>query len=951
MRDQLLTTKLHAPQARAGLVHRPRLVERIDEGLTRRLTLISAAPGSGKTTLLSEWYALRRADTLIAWLSLDDDDNDPPRFWRYLIAALQSVAPGVGEQALSLLQLPQQPSVKTLVITLINALGALTHDLILVLDDYHVIDAQPIHDALAYLLDHMPQQLRVIIASRVDPPLPLARLRARDQVTELRAADMRFTLEEAAAFLNKTMGLNLTPQDVAELEKHTEGWVVGLQLAALSMRSSQAADSGIRGNLLSITKNASGSQRFILDYLAEEVFRRQTSGVQDFLLRTSILDQLSAPLCNVVTQQHDSQAVLEALDSANLFIVALDGERRWYRYHHLFGEYLRDRLERTQPEQTHVLHERASTWYEQQAVAGDGEFMAKAVEHALAARDFERAGRLVERTAIRFLARAETVAVLGWLKALPEELVRTRPRLCLYAAWVLLANLDLSAAQKRVYDAERLLLAAGAPDTSDRALSGMWGEAAAIGTLLAAILADIPRAIELSRRATERLGDMDVLLRGFVVYSLSIVHMLMGDVIAAHHTFDEAVRASLESGNIMVAVLALCNLGDVQVLEGQLHAAVATYQRVERVARDRHGQPLPIAVMSASGLAEVYREWNKLEQAQECLAEGIRLAAGWGEFSATDAYIVLARVKQAQGYLDEAGEALRHAAQVAVRSDITQVDDVLVALHQARLWLMQGEWPRARLWAESRGLLPSAAVDQGASAATSPTQAGAVPGVTPIPVTYQLMREMEQTVLARLFIAQGHFVQAIETLDALLPAAEAGRRVRNVIEMLVLKAVALHCCGDTPRAAPILLQALSLAEPEGFIRLFIDEGRPMAELLERLEIRDWRLQQYRGKLVAQLIGSGIAKASPSPISPDTPGHNLQSLISHLQSPPPLIEPLSERELEVLRLIAAGASNREIADRLIVAVNTIKKHTGNIFGKLGVTNRTQAVARARELGLI
>ncbi len=932
----LLTTKLYIPPIRLGLVSRPRLIERLNAGLDRKLTLISAPAGFGKTTLMSEWVG--NCGRPIAWVSLDESDNDPVRFLAYFVAALQKVEPNIGEGVLNAFQAPQPPPIESVLTVLINEIVAISFPFALVLDDYHLITAQPIHDALTFLLDHLPGNMHLVIATRADPPLPIARLRGRGQLTELRLTDLRFTPDQVTEFLNQVMGLDLSADDVAALASRTEGWIAGLQMAAASMQGQE----DVAGFIQAFT----GSDRYILDYLVEEVLQRQPNHVQTFLLQTAILDRLTGPLCDAVTGRLEirdqattnlqSQAILEYLESSNLFIVPLDNERQWYRYHRLFADLLRKRLHQSQPDLVQTLHRRASAWYEQNGS------MAEAIDHALSAGDFERAAHLVEQVAEATLMRSEIATFLGWVEALPDELVRARPLLCIYHAGALLwGSRPLDAIEARLQDAVE-----ADPDGS------VTGKVAAIRALLAALQGEVRHSTELSHRALELLPEESLFLRSVVVGSLGLVHLWSDDLVAATRIFDELARIGQKTGNLMFTVIALRRLARLRTRQGQLYEARALYEQALELAVDRQRRPLPIAGFALIGLGELWREWNDLEAATRHLAEGIKLARKWGESGTIEGYMTLARVRQALGDEDGAREAIQKAQRLALKTDTTELDDLGVALQQARLWIAQGNLEATLRWVKERGLALSPALPAPSAAEGSGVEGPVLSGVEGSDrdagpaaseasddlLDYHL-RKYEHLVLARVLIKQDQPDEALALLDPLLPRMEQQGRTGLVIEIQVLRALAFQAQGDDAQALAALEQALSLAEPGGYVRIFVDEGPPMARLLYEAAARGIA-PTYVGRLLVAFDTSESASEYGSIGA--TPTH------THSQ---PLIEPLSEREIEVLQLIAEGLSNREIARKLFLSMSTVKVHTYNIYSKLGVHSRTQAVAKARALGIL
>ncbi len=901
MEAPLLQTKLYIPRPRPELVSRPRLIERLNAGLHRKLTLVSAPAGFGKTTLLSEWVA--GCGRPVAWVSLDEGDNDPARFLAYLVAALQTVQADVGEAALAALRSPQPPPTESVLTGLINEIAALPgppgaphgRSYILVLDDYHLITTQSIHDGLTFLLDHLPPNLHLVVATRADPPLPIARLRGRGQVTELRQSGLRFTTDEAAAFLNAHVGLNLSPDDVAALEARTEGWIAGLQMAALSMRG----QNDVAGFIRAFT----GSDRYILDYLVEEVLQRQPENIQTFLLQTSILNRLTGPLCDAVTDSpplaggESGQAMLERLERANLFIIPLDNERRWYRYHRLFADLLRRRLQQMQPDLAPTLHRRAAGWFE-----GNG-LTAPAIEHMLRAGDFERAASLIEQIAEATLMRSELATFLGWVDELPDELVRDRPSLCVFQAWaLLLAGRPLDAVEARLQDAAR---------------SEAVDKTAPLRALLALYRGQIPRAAELSSQALERLSEDDLFLRNLATWILGLSHLVDGDLAASTHALDQVARMSHRAGNVMIAVMVLCNIAELRMQQGRLYQAKDIYQQALEWATDEQGHLLPIAGEALMGLGRLFYQWNDLEAAARYLIEGIELTGRWGEAGAMDGYISQAYVRQAQGDVDGAREAIQKAQQLALKTDATELDDILVAAHQAHLWVTQGDLEAALRWLEERGLTVDVAL----------TELEARVGDNFF--RSRRRRTAEYSALIRVLLAQGRPDEVLAVLEPLLVIAERWGLNERVIRFQILRALAFHAQDDMAQGMAALDRALSLAEPAGYVRPFVDEGEPMARLLYQAAAHGIA-PEYAGRLLAAFPALEPAAQEPQA---------------------EMVEPLSERELDVLCLIAEGLSNQEIAQSLSISTRTVKWHTSNIYGKLGVKNRTQAVAKARSLGVL
>jgi LuxR family transcriptional regulator, maltose regulon positive regulatory protein len=814
----LLTTKLTIPQARPVLVPRPRLTERLHAGLRGPLTLVAAPAGYGKTTLLSAWRATPAGSAVpLAWVSLDAGDNDPVRFWSYVLTALDRVQPGLGAPALALLQSPQPPPIEAVLATLLNALSAVRVDMVLALDDYHVIEAHEVQQAMGFLLAHLPPVLHLLLATRADPPLRLAQLRARGAMAELRSADLRFTPEETAAFCKEVMGLQLTAGDVIALEDRTEGWIAGVQLAALSLHGRPA--DGIAPFIAAFA----GSNRYVVDYLADEVLLQQPEHVQTFLLETAILDRLCASLCAAVTGRDGiddaadpsaSQVLLEHLDRANLFLIALDDERQWYRYHHLFAEVLRQRLHQTQPDRLPDLHRRAGTWFEQQG------WVAEAVQHALAAEDWERAARLIEQIGVVAVVRGQVHTVLGWLHRLPEALVRTRPLLCIVHATALMYSNQLQAAEARVQDAERCVQA----DTPADQVRLIGGRAAVTRASSARFSGDLARCVILAQQALDLLPQTDILHPSALV-NASHAYLVSGDVTRASERRAAEVIAPLRAaGNLFTLLRSCTNLARLQTLQGRLRQAAATYAEALQVAPGPEGlRALVGGPAYYCGLGDLLREWNDFADAQRHLQQGLELVMGTLIVDAETValgYLALARLRQARGEHTEALATLDEFAQIAERRGFAGHLVARGAAVQAQVCLAQGNLHAAARWAEARGLSAGDDLD--------------------------FPREVEYLTLARVRIAQASgdragmerpLHDALHLLDRLLQAAETGARMGSAIEILVLRALALQAYGDPAGALAALARALTLAEPEGYVRLFADEGAPMIDLLRRAQAR------------------------------------------------------------------------------------------------------------------
>jgi LuxR family transcriptional regulator, maltose regulon positive regulatory protein len=908
MSTPILATKLYVPPPQPKVVLRPRLTWQLNEGLHRRLTLICAPAGFGKTTLLSKWVV--DCECPAAWLSLDEGDNDPTRFLAYLVAALQTIAPNVGEGVLGALQSPQPPPTESILTVLLNEVATVEDDFVLVLDDYHVIDARAVDDALAFLTEHLPPRMHLIIATREDPRLPLARLRARGQLSELRAANLRFTASEADEFLKGLMGLDLSEEDIATLETRTEGWIAGLQLAALSMRGHEDVPGFIRA--------FAGDNRYIVDYLVEEVLQRQPERVRSFLLQTSILERLNGALCDAVTDQEKGNARLETLERGNFFVVPLDDKRQWYRYHHLFAEVLSARLMEEQPDRAPTLHRRASEWYERNGSPTD------AIRHALAAEDFERAAGLVELAALEMLGSSQET-LYRWLMALPDEVVRARPVLSVYYAFALLGRGGFEAVDAHLRDAERWLDTSA--ETSERreapsvdmvvvdevAFRSLPGTIAVARAYHAGALGDVFCAADHARRALDLLPDDDHLWRGAAASLLGIAYWTSGDLEAAYRSFADGVSHQQMTGHVRFQIAGTYILADIRIAQGRLNEAVRTYEQSLQLATEQ-GEPVWGTANLYVGLSELHRERGDLEAAKQHLLRSKELDEHGGlPETRYRWYVAMARIKEAQGDLDAALDLLDEAERQYVESPDPDVRPV--AALKTRVWVAQGRLAEALGWTREQGL--SAHDD----------------------LSY--LREFEHITLARVLLAryksdrEEHSIhEAMELLECLLQAAEEGGRMGSVIEILMLQALAHEVQGDSSTALVPLERALSLAEPEGYVRVFVDEGRPMAQLLSEAAAHGI-MPAYTTKLLAVL---------------ESEEHKSEEG-SHRFPTESVVEPLSQRELEVLRLIARGLSNREISQRLFLALSTVKGHNRIIFSKLMVQRRTEAVARARELGLL
>lgn len=940
----LLTTKLYVPPLQPGLVSRPYLLKRLVAGQRCKLTLISAPVGFGKTTLLVEWLYgqtsdsdpnLRASASLptplaspfemraggqanpyssipgVAWLSLDENDNDPARFWTYVIAALQTIRPGIGEAALAILHAPEPQPDEDVLTMLINDIAAADLTGILVLDDYHLITTPAIHHSLTYWLDHLPPRLHLVIASRADPPLPLARLRARGQLAELRAADLLFSPAEVTTYLNEVMDLRLSAEDVQTLAARTEGWIASLYLAALSLQR--------RADKHTFVATFAGSDRYIVDYLVTEVLHQQPPHLQAFLRQTAILDRLNGSLCDAVTGGDDGQAILEHLGQANLFIIPLDRQREWYRYHHLFADLLRYHLSQSAgPQDIAQLHSRASNWYERRGLIDE------AVHHALAAADLARLADLIEAHALTTIFASNALTVLTWLQVLPEELIRSRPHLGVARAWAWV--FEPAPPERIEQELQAIEQGAGAVDS----MLSEWlaCHLTAIRAFLARLYGqDAHQAVRLSRQILDCLPGDNTLLRSAVTMNLGFAYLRLGQLKPARRAFMAASRLGQTSeGNYLyVTLIAIHRQAYILNKQGCLHQALAICREalttvVEPAAR--RGRPVPIAGAIYLCLGNILLEWNDLPGAAAALSKGVDLLKLTGSRRLqVHGCASMARLRQAQGDLAGAYALLEAAKPLwpGARSYATAL--------QARLRLTQAGSNRDRLlpltsWVRKRQKLLKG-------------------GVRPASIYLERdWRYTERVSLVRVLIALHRIQLADPTLPDLadvlrflarqLSAAQASGLTERVIELSILQALALHGQGFPDRALNSLAQALTLAEPENYTRLFVEEGLVMADLLCAAASHGLSLD-YVGRLLA-------CQAEVTSVPSSLPG----------QLP---LEPFSDRELEVLRLLIVGLSNKEIARELVLTEGTVKKHTHNIFGKLNVRNRTQAVLQARAAGLI
>ncbi len=894
-REPLLRTKLFIPPNRSSQVPRPRLIEQLNEGLDKALILVSAPAGYGKTSLVSGW--LRSLPTASAWLSLDEGDNDPVRFLQYFVTAIQQVVPTPGLDLLGLLQTAGSASPGARLNILINAIAEHAAPFMLVLDDFHLISAQPILEMLAFFLDRRPPQMHLVLISRTDPPLPLARLRARHLLVDIRADQLRFTSIESAVFLDEVMGLKLSAEDMAALETRTEGWIAGLQLAALSMQGCK--------NIHSFVSAFSGSHYYIMDYLAEEVLQRQPESVRSFLLQTSILDRMCGPLCNAVVETGalepaDGQALLETLEQRNLFVIPLDDDRRWFRYHHLLVEVLNQRLEHELPGRLPELHRRASQWYEQNGLISD------AIQHARLAGDLERAAQLVDQNGCVLLMRGEVVNLLRWIEAV-EPRSRTLPWIAIQKVWALCLTGQLDRVEEPFQSAEKLINSI--PLTDD--VRTMLGALTAARACRANMQGETRLAASFARQALDQLpvsNDLSCSLRSAATSMLGDASWLEGNLAEAERAYVEAVSISRAAGDIHMAIITSLDLADVLVEQGRLHHAARTYSEAIRMATLADGQVSPLADKAYAGLSQLSYEWNRLEAGAENVRQCLECSRRWGSIAyQMIGLVLLARLEHARGQPENSREAMAAAEQLL--SEQTQTSWWITWLQSdlARLRMSQGDLEGAAFLIQKCGL----PMDR-------------LPEVGEI----SFPQESAYIALLRLHLARGDCEAALALSERLLQKLNETNRAARVIKILALRALAFQGKKDLDQALAALGKAFALARPEGYMRTFLDEGEPMAKLL------------YQAKL--HEIGTGYAVELLAALGP-APDSALPPVGS-------LIEPLTERELELLRLIEAGLSNQEIAAKLVISMPTVKRHISNIYTKLGASSRTQAIARGKELDL-
>lgn len=885
-----ITTKLHIPTTRSSLIQRSRLSRQLNRCTQYKLLLITAPAGFGKTTLLSEWS--QRSTHPVAWVSLDATDNDPIHFWSYVIAALDKLDTSVGKNVLPFVHSSRPAPTEYTVPTLVNTVANIPDHFALVLDDYHCIESEAIHGAVAYLLDYMPANMHLILASRIEPPLPLAQWRARGQLLELRAADLRFSSEETGQLLNQTMELSLRPKDVTTLQRRTEGWAAGLQLAALAVQE--------HGGHTAITslQDFRGDHHYIVSYLASEVLQQQPEPTRDFLLQTAILDTLNGSLCDAITGQANGQAILEQLHQGNLFITALSHKGQ-YRYHQLFADFLRDQIQHAPSVDVPTLHLRAADWYERH---GD---LDRAIDHTLAAGCIEEATQLIEKAARPHMLRGEFATLSRWFKALPDWAIRDNAEFCLIYAWVLANRGQIKAAAQYLDHLDAQL----ADD-----MNVLLGEAATIRARIAVIQGDTAQNIHYSKKALDLLPS-DTPMRSDVYLDLAFAYS-GADFEAAESSFDEAINLSRATGNLRTALMATYYMACMYTDRGQFRRAVQSYQQA--LAWCQQADPTSAAACWAhAGFGALLYEWNDLTAAIDHLQRAVKLAKQGGEVKVLMyARVPLALALHSQGRSDEAMAILDTAAEVAQQTCIQQLA-TQIGITRMRISLDQGDVDTAGRWLQNQG----------------------------INMWHENLSPKHVAALAWFHLAQSKTpppapADALSRVAELLEALCEGDATHDypylLVQHLTMLALVYQASGDQNQAVEKLARATAIAEPLELARTFIDCGTELAVLLREVASRE-RGSSYVAKLLAAFRDDLAAQRAPErpPRADDQP----------------LIEPLGEREIEVLQHIARGHSNKEIADEMVVAVSTVKWYLRNIYGKLQVHRRTQAVARARELNLL
>ncbi len=927
----VLATKLHIPRPHPNGVPRFHLINKLEEELwqtkgvdfMRRLTLVAAPAGYGKTTLLCEWIS--HLAIPVAWITFDEADNDPGRFLQYLMVALHSTNPGIGETIQAIVLSPQftitQPSISNVMTTLVNDIAEVSQPFVLVFDDYHTLEDPVIHQAVMFLLDHMPEKLSLVIATRADPPLSLSRVRARRQLVEVRSDDLRFSEREADTFLRQVMHLGLKDTEIATLVEYTEGWIAGLQMAALALQE--------HTDTTGFIQDFSGRERFVIDYLFEEVLTRQPEYIQAFLIQTSILERMTGPLCDAVLGKQEEwaaslpaspasspesgQKILEYLDRANLFLVPLDDERCYYRYHHLFSDLLRHRLHRSFSDHIPYLHSRAAEWFEMQGNASD------AIDHWIAAKNYQKAANLIAQNGYKLIEQGNFHQLLTWLQQIPKDLIYSQPWLCIFYSWGLIFIGRISEGEAYISSAEKILPPVS--ETADPVFLEQFGHVAAVREYLASRSQDVAGITWYADLALKYLPPDNSFIRSTVAFFLGHGRLLSDQLDLAQVAYAEAANLGKEAGNVLIAVNALCALANLIRYQGELHRAFNIYQEAAKLATDKRGRSLPVAAEIYVGRARLYYEWNDLKTAEEDLLAAREISMFYSNFDLmVDRIIALSRMRLAQGDLDAAEQLLREVEQSDRKTSLRP--GVSLLAYRMSLNLAKGDL----------AMVSRVADQQDWRLENKCTSAW---GEAFIAYTIFL-------------IAQKELDRAYNLLEQCLAKFQTCGLLMYVIRVLVVQSSILDLQGEHSLAQAKIERALSLAEVEGYTRIFIDDGEPVRSLLTRY--RAHITQKFKAgdhshihllTYVDNLLSAFPNLASEKNIK--SPSTSLAPLV--------LVDPLTDRELEVLQLIAAGLSNKEIAERLFVSVGTVKAHTSSIYRKLDVQGRTKAVAKAREIHIL
>jgi LuxR family maltose regulon positive regulatory protein len=900
---QRLTTKLYLQPARQTLVDRPVLLEQLKEGLRGKLTLVSAPAGFGKTSLVAAWQ--KDCETPLAWVSLDEEDNEPLRFLDYLIGALQTVDADLGDESAELLRRTSTPPLKVVLTSLLNEINAYDKEFVMAFDDYHVIHDHGIHDALSYLIERLAPHAHALIATRSDPPFPLGRMRARGDLKELRASDLRFDNTEAAAFLNEVMNLELTANDVAALEERTEGWIAGLQLSALTLQG--------RENRSEVVKEFAGDNRFVLDYLLEEVLNCQTEKVQDFLLQTSVLTRLNAQLCDALTGDQSGHVMLEQLERANLFLIRLDGRGEWFRYHHLFADLLRLKLKQKQPGAIRELQTKASQWCENNNLSDE------AINYALAAQNWERALDLIEPIAFPMISMGGFSRLNHWVEAIPEVALKAHPLLFRFYIPTLIYKEEFEKAEKYLQIIEK----AESEDLRRQLMSLVWSSR----SLVASARCQADWAEECSHKAEQFLLADDITQRAVVMQTKVRFSSVRGDMKVMEAALHAALPVYRQAEHVIFQVWGTMALGLIRMMQARLREGADYLRRGQQIAREHIPNRPETLLYSYVFLCDVHREWNEVDAAKSYLNDALSLIRQTGRESFPG--FISENMKSLAFMLDLCEDQLQ--ADLLVDQALRRVrrwgNDVVAPQLEALPALMvmrrRGDMAVANRWAETSGLSHEDEPDY--------------------------VKEYQHLIFARWLIATGKAKQALSLLGRLLPATEKGGRQRTALEILIMQVLAHDTAGNQGEATKALEKALLLGQPESFVRTFIDEGEPVSRLLlEVLKQKGKRWEAEKPELLRYVVKLKDAFGPSAPV----PTARMAAATETEALPWWYVEdPLSERELEVLQHVARGLSNQEIADKLFLSAGTVKRHMSNIYQKLDVHSRTQALERARSLKVL